>query len=209
MRCYRKILMCLSVVTAGVLSAIGIAGAEEAAAEVVGMSEELAGIKAALADQKVAADTLWVMVAGMLVFFMNTGFGMVESGFTRSKNTVNILSKNFVVFATASIAFWIVGWGLMFGDGNGFMGMKGLFFLGGADNSPASGDAYSGVYSSIEWATVPLMAKFFFQLVFAATAATIVSGAVAERIKYGSFLIFAFVLVSFMYPVTGHWIWGG
>jgi Amt family ammonium transporter len=152
---------------------------------------------------------MWVLIAGMLVFFMNLGFGLVESGFARAKNTVNIISKNFVVFAIASIAFFVIGWGLMYGDGNGFLGLKGLFMLGGADNSPATGDAYSGVYSAISWTGVPLMAKFFFQLVFAATAATIVSGAVAERIKYASFIVFSFVLVALVYPVVGHWIWGG
>lgn len=160
-------------------------------------------------DTKVILDTLWVLVAGMLVFFMNLGFGMVESGFTRSKNTVNILSKNFIVFAVSSFAFWLIGWGLMFGNGSAFMGMEGLFGLSGADNSPATGDAYQGAYSSIGWASVPLFAKFFFQLVFAGTAATIVSGAVAERIKYLSFIIFSLVLVGILYPITGHWIWGG
>lgn len=160
-------------------------------------------------ETKVALDTLWVVIAGILVFFMNTGFAMVESGFCRSKNTVNILSKNFIVFAISSLAFWFIGWGLMFSDGNGFMGMSGLFFLGGEDNSPMTGDGYSGVYGAISWATVPLLAKFFFQLVFAGTAATIVSGVVAERIKYLSFIVFSFVLVAFVYPIIGHWIWGG
>jgi Amt family ammonium transporter len=160
-------------------------------------------------DMEVALDTLWVLVAGMLVFFMNLGFGLVESGFCRAKNTVNIISKNFIVFAVSTIAFFAVGWGLMFGDGNGILGMKGLLFLGGADNSPAMGDAYQGVYSALSWTGVPLLAKFFFQLVFAGTAATIVSGAVAERIKYVSFIVFSFLLVAFVYPVTGHWIWGG
>ena len=160
-------------------------------------------------DLKVALDTVWVLVSGMLVFFMNLGFGLVESGFTRAKNTVNIISKNFIVFAVATIAFFVIGWGLMFGDGNGFLGTQGLFMLGGADNSPAVGDAYEGVYSAISWTGVPLLAKFFFQLVFAGTAATIVSGAVAERIKYVSFIAFSFVLVAFVYPIVGHWIWGG
>jgi Amt family ammonium transporter len=160
-------------------------------------------------DVQVTLDTLWVLLAGMLVFFMNLGFGLVESGFARAKNTVNIISKNFVVFAIASIAFYVIGWGLMFGDGNGLLGLKGLLMLGGADNSPAVGDAYTGVYSAISWTGVPLMAKFFFQLAFAATAATIVSGAVAERIKYGSFIVFSALLVAFVYPVVGHWIWGG
>ena len=160
-------------------------------------------------DTKVIVDTLWVLITAMLVFFMNLGFALVESGFARSKNTVNILSKNFIVFAVSSLAFWIIGWGFMFGNGSGFIGLEGLYGLHGADNSPATGDAYSGVYSAIGWATVPLLAKFFFQLVFAGTAATIVSGAVAERIKYISFIVFSFVLVGIMYPITGHWIWGG
>jgi len=160
-------------------------------------------------DVQIALDTVWVLVAGMLVFFMNLGFGLVESGFARSKNTVNIISKNFIVFAVSTLAFLGIGWGLMYGDGNSFMGLKGLFFLGGADNSPAVGDAYQGVYSALNWTGVPLNAKFFFQLVFAGTAATIVSGAVAERIKYLSFIIFSFLLVAFVYPVIGHWIWGG
>ncbi|MDP2300306.1 MAG: ammonia permease, partial [Actinomycetota bacterium] len=100
-------------------------------------------------DLQITLDTLWVLIAGMLVFFMNLGFALVESGFARAKNTVNIISKNFVVFAIASIAFFVVGWGLMYGDGNGFLGLSGLFMLGGADNSPAVGDAYQGVYSAL------------------------------------------------------------
>ncbi len=158
---------------------------------------------------KIALDTVWVVVTAYLVFFMNLGFGMVESGLCRSKNATNILAKNFIVFAISSLAFWILGWGLMFGDGNGFIGTNGLWFVSGADNSPATGDAYQGVYSSISWTGVPLWAKFFFQLVFAGTAATIVSGAVAERIKFKSFIIFTFLIVGIMYPITGHWIWGG
>jgi|SRR3989344_5645378 len=158
---------------------------------------------------KIAVDTIWVLVTAMLVFFMNLGFACVETGFTRSKNSVNILSKNFIVFAVSSIAFWALGWGLMFGNGNPLVGWQGLLGISGLDNSPATGDLYQGAYSSIAWATVPLLAKFFFQLVFAGTAATIVSGAVAERIKYVSFIAFSFILVAVIYPIVGHWIWGG
>jgi Amt family ammonium transporter len=160
-------------------------------------------------ETKVMIDTLWVIITGALVFFMNLGFAAVESGLARQKNTVNILSKNFIVFAVSSLGFLLLGWGLMFGDGNAFIGLKGLFFAGGADNSPAIGSAYQGVYSAISWAGVPLWAKFFFQLVFCGTAATIVSGAVAERIKYISFIIFSLILTMFIYPIVGHWIWGG
>jgi Amt family ammonium transporter len=161
------------------------------------------------ASTKVALDTLWVLIAGMLVFFMNLGFAAVETGFTRAKNCVNILSKNFIVFAASSLGFLVLGWGLMFGDGNGLIGLHGLYMLSGADNSPATGDTYHGVYNAISWTGVPLYAKFFFQLVFCGTAATIVSGAVCERIKYIAFILFTFVMAIFIYPVVGHWIWGG
>lgn len=163
-----------------------------------------------LADLKVGLDTMWVMVAGMLVFFMNAGFCMLETGFCRQKNAVNVLAKNLIVFALATIAFWAIGFALMFSDGNGFVGTSGGWFLWNiADNSPATGDAYQGIFSSLNWTGVPLNAKFFFQLVFAGTAATIVSGAVAERIKLIDFLIFSLLLVGIAYPITGHWIWGG
>ncbi|MCL6502345.1 MAG: ammonium transporter [Pirellulales bacterium] len=165
------------------------------------------------AELKVMADTLWVLVTAMLVFFMNLGFACVESGFCRARNCVNILSKNFIVFAATSIGFWLLGWGLMFGNGGGsalgkFVGTEGLWMVSGADNSPDSAN-YQGAYSAIGWAGVPLWAKFFFQLVFAGTAATIVSGAVAERIKYHSFILFSFIMAIAIYPVVGHWIWGG
>jgi len=158
---------------------------------------------------KIMIDTIWVLVTAKLVFFMNLGFAMVESGFARSKNCVNILSKNFVVFAVSSVGFLLLGWGLMFGDGNPLIGLKGLFFASGLDNSPAIGEAYKGVYSALSWTGVPMWAKFFFQLVFCGTAATIVSGAVAERIKYKSFIVFSFLMAMFIYPIVGHWIWGG
>jgi len=158
---------------------------------------------------QIALDTIWVLFTGFLVFFMNLGFAMVESGLARTKNCVNILAKNFIVFAISSLAFYILGFGLMFGDGNGFLGLKGLVMVSGVYNSPATGASYSGVYSALSWTGIPLWAKFFFQLVFAGTAATIVSGAVAERIKFLSFIIFSTLMVAFIYPVVGHWIWGG
>jgi Amt family ammonium transporter len=179
------------------------ASADETATEEVAPAEEAASPW----TTEVALDTLWVLCAGFLVFFMNAGFGCVESGFCRAKNTVNILGKNFVVFGIASLSFWLIGFALMFGDGNSFIGTSG-WLVAGADNSPLT-DSYSGVYSSLSWAGVPLYAKFFFQLAFAATAATIVSGCVAERIHYRAYMIFSVFLVAVSYPITGHWIWGG
>ena len=141
-------------------------------------------------------DTVWVLVSAILVFFMHAGFALLESGFGRKKNTVNILAKNVLNVALASLAFYFIGFGLMFGEG-GLMGTTGFFpsfdgtdIVGTPDN-------------------LPVTAFFFFQMVFAATAATIVSGAVAERIKLNAFMIFAFILVLTVYPIVGHWVWGG
>jgi ammonium transporter, Amt family len=186
------------------------------AAEAPAMAEPAAAPAApplTIDDLRIQIDTLWVLIAGFLVFFMNLGFGCVETGMCRAKNCVNILSKNFIVFAVSSAAFWFIGWDLMFGANadeamNPYLGRVGTL-LSGKDNSPATLTAYSGDYGSINWSGVPLWAKFFFQLVFAGTAATIVSGAVAERIKYHSFIIFSFIMGTVIYPVVGHWIWGG
>ncbi|HIV10821.1 MAG TPA: ammonium transporter [Candidatus Faeciplasma avium] len=145
-------------------------------------------------------DTLWVFLCAILVFFMNLGFATVEAGFARSKNTVNILSKNFIVFAVSSLGFMLLGWGLMFGSDNPIVGTENLWILGGTDLS---------VYDDTLTSNVPFWGKLFFQLVFCGTAATIVSGAVAERVKYISFIIFSFVLTLLIYPIVGHWIWGG
>jgi len=209
-----KKLLCIIALAAGawLAQAADVAAADAPAAATNAVAAAVAAAPAApdpTATLKVGLDTVWVLLTAALVFWMNAGFATVESGMCQAKNTANILAKNFVVFACASLSYYFIGWGLMFGDGNGFMGMEGISMLTGADNSPATGDAYKGVYGAIKWTGVPLLAKFFFQLVFAGTAATIVSGAVAERIKFGSFVVFSFVLVAFMYPVTGHWIWGG
>ena len=155
-------------------------------------AEQVAGLKVAL-------DTLWVAVAAFLVIFMNAGFGMLETGMCRQKNAVNILSKNLIVFALATLAFYVIGFGIMFGDGTPFFGLNG-FLLSGTDNSPATAEAYQGVFGSLNWAGVPLSAKFLFQLAFAGTAATIVSGAVAERIKFVDFLIFSSVVSWYCLP---------
>ena len=145
-------------------------------------------------------DTLWVFLAAVLVFFMNLGFASLEAGMARSKNTVNILSKNFIVFAVSSLGFMLLGWGLMFGGDNPFLGTQHLFILGESDLS---------FYDDTLTSNVPFWGKFFFQLVFCGTAATIVSGAVAERIKYIAFIVFSFVLTLVIYPIVGHWVWGG
>ena len=125
---------------------------------------------------------------------MNAGFAALEAGFCRFKNSTTILAKNLVVFSISTITFWALGFGLMFGDGSLWFGLSGFFLISYAENSPTVGDAYQGVFHALNWAAIPLSAKFFFQLTFASTAATIISGAVAERIKFKSFfLIYSFV----------------
>ncbi|MGM3309337.1 ammonium transporter [Anabaena sp. WFMT] len=148
---------------------------------------------------QVAQNTQWVLLTGCLVFFMNAGFAMLESGFCRSANAITVLAKNLIVFAIATLAFWTLGFGFMFGNGSDFIGSSGFFSaLIGNDRE---------VFDSLNWIAIPLPAKFFFQLTFAGTAATIVSGGVAERIKFGAFIAFSFFLVL-SYSITGHWIWG-
>ncbi len=161
------------------------------------------------ASLRVGLDTVWVLVAALLVFGMNAGFALLESGLCRSKNCVNIMAKNFIIFAVATVAFWATGWGLMFGDGSAWLGLGGVWFVGGADNSPAVAAGYQGVYPALSWAGVPLWAKFFLQLTLAGMAATIISGALAERVKFSAFLVFSFLLVAVLYPIAGHWVWGG
>lgn len=136
---------------------------------------------------------MWLLLAAMLVFFMQPGFALCEAGFTRRKNTANILFKNFVDFMIGSILFWFVGFGIMYGsDGAGFMGMPNfgdLTFFHGSD--------------------LPVEGCLIFQTVFCATSATIVSGAMAERTKFNMYCVYSFFISLLIYPIEGHWSWGG
>lgn len=149
---------------------------------------------------KFVLDNTWVTIAAFLVIFMNAGFAMVETGFARQKNAVNILTKNLIVFALATLGFWFIGFSLMFGtSGNAWVGW-GSFFLGGDPELYGLGP--DGINLTKD-------TFFLFQVAFAGTAATIVSGAVAERIKFVDFLIFSLLLTAIAYPISGHWLWGG
>ena len=139
-----------------------------------------------------SVDTIWVLLGAVLVFFMQAGFAMVETGFTRSKNAGNIIMKNLMDFCIGTPAFWVVGFGLMFAAGNGFIGSLAPFLAG-----------YDAGLS------VPTAAFLIFQTVFCATAATIVSGAMAERTKFSAYCIYSGIISALVYPVSGHWIWGG
>ena len=145
-----------------------------------------------VADLSLSVDTVWMLLAAMLVFFMQPGFALCEAGFTRSKNTANILFKNFVDFMFGSILFWLLGFGFMFGSGGeGFIGM------------PHFGD-----FSFYE-SNLPVEGFLVFQTVFCATAATIVSGAMAERTKFSMYCIYSLFISLIIYPISGHWTWGG
>ena len=134
-----------------------------------------------------SVDMIWMMMGAILVFFMHAGFAMVETGFTRSKNTVNILMKNLLTVSIGSVLYFIVGFALMFGPSTfGLIGTEGFALLGRED-----------------------IGFFVFQAVFAATCATIISGAVAERMKLSSYLLLVIAMTGFIYPVVGHWVWGG
>ncbi|MFH1768257.1 MAG: ammonium transporter [Candidatus Omnitrophota bacterium] len=141
---------------------------------------------------RVGLDTAWVLLAAFMVFFMQAGFGMVEAGFIRAKNTCNILTKNFLDFCMASLGFFIFGYAIMFGSGGGFMGNQGWFLINA--KSPVD---------------IPLFAFWLFQAAFCGAAATIVAGGMAERMKFSAYLIYSFIISAFIYPLVGHWIWGG
>jgi Amt family ammonium transporter len=145
------------------------------------------------------ANNLWLLIATILVIFMNAGFAMVEAGMCRSKNAVNILAKNLFVFALAVTAYWVIGYKLMYGDSvaGGWLYFGGLFF-----DPTVTADMVT------DGALVPTV-DFLFQSAFAGTAATIVSGLVAERVKFGEFVVFAIVLTAFIYPIAGSWQWNG
>src|SRR5690606_33800769 len=140
-------------------------------------------------------DTVWVLVAAFLVFFMQSGFALVEAGFIAAKHVTNILMKNLFDLAIGSIAYWAIGFGLMFGAGSAFFGSE-WFFL---KDRP---EVYPGL-------SIRGYAFFFFQSAFAATAATIASGAMAGRAEFKGYLIYSFIVTATIYPIVGHWIWGG
>jgi len=145
-----------------------------------------------LESLRLGLDTVWVLIAAFLVFFMQAGFGMLEAGLIRTKNCVNLCAKNTLDFCMASLGFFMFGYALMFGKGNGFVGLKGWFLVG----------AESG-------AGVPLFAFWLFQAAFCGAAATIVAGGVAERLKFHAYLIYSFLMSALIYPIVGHWVWGG
>ena len=142
------------------------------------------------AEMKYVLDTIWLLISGALVMWMAAGFAMLEAGMVRTKNVTTILTKNIALYSVACIAFYLIGYNLMYGEGNAVLGSG--FALSGT-----SADGHS------------LLSDFFFQVVFVATAASIVSGTVAERVRFWPFMTFTLVLTAIIYPIQGHWTWGG
>jgi Amt family ammonium transporter len=146
-------------------------------------------LTATVAIHQQSLDMIWLLLSAALVFFMQAGFAMVELGLTRAKNAGNIIMKNLMDFCAGSLMFWAIGWALMYGDSvNGLFGLS-QFFIRGADSL--------------------LYRDWMFQVVFAATAATIVSGAMAERTRFSGYLLYSIIISGIIYPISGHWIWGG
>ncbi|MDR0871189.1 MAG: ammonium transporter, partial [Planctomycetaceae bacterium] len=176
------------------------AQAADAAPAAAEAATNLAEAAAAVAGKFSSADTIWVLLGAALVFFMHPGFTMVEAGFTRAKNTGNIVMKNVLTFAIGSLIFTLVGFGFMFGTpelgGSPYFGIFD-FMANKAVADEYGADSYPGVVFLI------------FQTVFAATAVTIVSGAMAERTKFSTYCLFCLVMCGIIYPVSGHWVWGG
>ena len=157
-----------------------------------------AGDATIAADHDAGVNFVWTLTSGALVFFMQAGFALLGAGLIRAKNTVNYLTKNILDFAAAGLSFWAFGYAFMFGgsglpgleEGNAFIGFSGFFLVR---------DAYD----------VSTTSFWFFQMVFAATTATIVAGAVAERTKVTAYLAYGFLVTALIYPIYGHWMWGG
>ncbi|MBN1905595.1 MAG: ammonium transporter [Deltaproteobacteria bacterium] len=155
------------------------------------MAADPSGAETLAQNSMAPIDYVWVLVCGFLVFFMQAGFAMVEAGFCRAKNATNLMAKNALDFIVASLVFMAFGFAFMMGnDLGGFIGTSGWFL---------HGENYD----------VGRYLTFFWQLVFAGTAATIVSGAVAERLKFGAYFVYSFIVIAFIYPIFGHWVWGG
>jgi Amt family ammonium transporter len=171
---------------------VGVVGIVLAALAGTPVYAQDASVATQIADIIVGIDTMWVLMAAFLVFLMQAGFGMLEAGLIRAKNTANILMKNLMDFCMASLGFFIFGYAIMFGSGNPLFGTSG-FFLIGAESA----------------AGVPLYAFWLFQAVFVGAAATIVAGGMAERMKFPAYIIYSFLISAFVYPIVGHWIWGG
>jgi len=167
------------------------ASAVDPSAEVV--EEAAAVVISSIADLAASIDTVWMLLAAMLVFFMQAGFALVEAGFTRTKNTANILMKNLLDFMLGSLLFFLIGFGVMFGLGK-FMGMPNFGNLS---------------FESNGFPDLPIEGFLIFQTVFCATAATIVSGAMAERTKFSMYLAYTVLISVIIYPISGHWTWGG
>ena len=161
------------------------------ATAVADQSSRLEALEAANEESTLNLNIVWTCIAAFMVFFMQAGFAMVETGFTRAKNAVNILMKNLMDFSVGSLAFFLVGFGLMFGDkGSGGLLGTSMFALG-----DTTGDSWNYTF-------------LLFQTVFAATAATIVSGAMAERTKFTSYLVYSVFVTVLIYPIFGGWAWG-
>src|SRR5919202_694197 len=155
-----------------------------------------------VADLSLAMDTVWVIVTACLVLFMQAGFAMLEVGFSRMKNVGSVVAKILVNLAIAALLFWAVGFAFAFGNGNAIIGTQGWFLA-------VAPSQVNEVYGGLSWTQVPLSAKFLFQVAFCAVSLAVVWGTMLERTKFAVYVVFAVVFAGLIYPMVGHWIWGG
>lgn len=200
----------------GLIGAMSFVHAQEveAVAEVVEAIEEVEESVDFFADSKqlaIAIDNIFLLIATVLVIFMQAGFAILESGLNHSKNTVNILMKNVMDFSLGVLLYFFVGYGIMYGDGNGVFAAPSVF---GATEVAPGGEYETSEQLEADFGGLPdylfsNQIDFLFQAAFAATAATIVSGAVAGRMKFAAYIVYTIVLTGFIYPLSGYWTWGG
>jgi len=155
-----------------------------------------------MSETQLALDTVWVIFAACLVFFMQAGFAMLEVGMSRGKNVGAVVAKVLVNLSIATVAFWVVGFAITFGDGNAIIGTSGFFL------DVATGDVDT-IFASLSWAAVPLSTKFLFQVAFCAVSLAIVWGTMLDRTRFPVYIVFAIAFSALIYPTVGHWIWGG
>ena len=182
-------------VSAGVLTGLLVTGG-------IALADAGAQVVDPLEDLIASLDAAWILVAAFLVFFMQGGFALLTAGFVRAKNTSNILMKNILDASLGAIVYWMFGFGIAFGTTADFMGLDKFFITPSAEGGATGGTAFGDT-------GVPLFAFWIFQWAFAATAATIVAGALAERTKFRGYLIYSVFITGFIYPVVSHWVWGG
>ena len=178
------------------------------AQEAAQLAERLRALEIAHQATQINLDTLWIGLASILVFSMQAGFVMLEVGLGRHPQSSHSFAKRLIVLGVVTLVFWAIGFGLMFGSGSDWVGETGWFLISPGENSPTTGDDYTGIFTALNGISIPLVAKFCFQLTLAGLTAAIISSAIADRMQFTAFILFCALLVGIPYAIIGHWVWG-